>query len=167
LFCLFKDINLLIKRFNRIKIESLEQLLKFNENPKNKFQCRLICSYPPSDEFKRTLIEAHSIYERYQMAIHGDSKSKCSLSQFEEFLCESSLYKESSTKIPSCGYGSFHLQYYLNDKMIACSVIDILPGGLSSVYFYYEPDFSFLKLGVYSALKYKSIRFFILFLSFF
>jgi arginine-tRNA-protein transferase len=37
--------------------------------------------------------------------------------------------------------------------MIACGVIDILPGGLSSVYFYYEPDFGFLKLGVYSALK--------------
>jgi arginine-tRNA-protein transferase len=90
------------------------------------------------------------------MAIHGDSKFKCTLSQYKDFLCESSLYKESSSsKSPSCGYGSFHLQYYLNDKMIACSVIDILPGGVSSVYFYYDPDFGFLKLGVYSALKYE------------
>jgi arginine-tRNA-protein transferase len=128
-------------------------MLKLNENSKNKFQCRLIRSYPPSEEFKRTLIESHSIYERYQMAIHGDSKSTCTLSNFQNFLCESSLQKESSAKNPSCGYGSFHLQYYLNDKIIACSVIDILPGGISSVYFYYEPDFGFLKLGVYSALK--------------
>ncbi len=128
-------------------------MLKFNENPKNKFQFRLIRSYPPSEEFKQTLIESHSIYQRYQMAIHGDPITKCGLAEFQNFLCQSSLQKESSAKNPSNGYGSFHLQYYLNEKMIACSVLDILPGGISSVYFYYEPDFSFLKLGVYSALK--------------
>jgi len=87
------------------------------------------------------------------MAIHNDPITKCTLTEFENFLCQSSLQKESSAINPSCGYGSFHLQYYLNDKMIACSVIDILPSGISSVYFYYEPNFSFLKLGVYSALK--------------
>jgi arginine-tRNA-protein transferase len=134
-------------------------MLQLNEKPKNKFECRLIRSYPPSEEFTRTLTSSHAVYERYQMAIHGDSKSKCSLSQYKGFLCESSLQQESSrissSIIPSCGYGSFHLQYYLNDKIIACSVIDILPSGISSVYFYYEPDLGFLKLGVYSALKYK------------
>jgi arginine-tRNA-protein transferase len=149
-------------------INSLEQLLEFNNQPKHKLEFRLIRSYPPSDEFTRTLTESHSVYERYQMAIHGDSKSECSLSQFKRFLCQSSLQKESprisSLNTPSCGYGSFHLQYYLDEKMIACSVIDILPGGISSVYFYYEPDLNFLKLGVYSVLKYKlnSIRLFFL-----
>ncbi|CAF1223886.1 unnamed protein product [Rotaria sordida] len=154
------DINLLIKRFDRMKtnsIRSLEQMLQFNDKPKNKFECRLVRSYPTSEEFLCTLKDSHSIYERYQMAIHGDGKSECSLSQFKRFLCQSSLEKDCSripaSKIPSCGYGCFHLQYYLNGKIIACSVIDILPGGVSSVYFYYEPDLGFLKLGVYSALK--------------
>lgn len=137
---------------------SLEQLLEFNSNPENKLEFRLLRSYPPSEEFTRTLKESHSIYERYQMTIHKDSKSECTFSQFKRFLCESSLQKDSprisSNQTPSCGYGSFHLQYYLNGKIIACSVIDILPYGISSVYFYYDPDFSFLKLGVYSALKY-------------
>lgn len=32
-------------------------------------------------------------------------------------------------------------------------VIDILPTCVSSVYFYYDPEFSFLSLGVYSALS--------------
>jgi arginine-tRNA-protein transferase len=140
-------------------INSLEQLLKFNNQSKNQLEFRLIRSYPPSEEFTRTLTESHSVYERYQMAIHGDAKSACSLSQFKRFLCQSSLQNESSrilsSNIPSCGYGSFHLQYYLNGKIIACSVIDILPGGVSSVYFYYEPDLGFLKLGVYSALRYQ------------
>ena len=159
-FFLFVDIHRLIKRFNRMSMNSsdtLEQLLQFNSNPKNKLEFRLVQSYPPSEGFTRTLPESHSVYERYQMAIHGDSKFECSLSQFKRFLCQSSLEKQSSrippANNPSDGYGCFHLQYYLNGKIIACSVIDVLPGGMSSVYFYYEPDFGFLKLGVYSALK--------------
>jgi arginine-tRNA-protein transferase len=142
-----------------ISSEPLEQLLKFNDNSKNKLEFRLVRSYPPSEEFTRTLAESHGVYKRYQMSVHGDSASECSLSQFKRFLCESSLQKESpripSSNNPACGYGCFHLQYYLNKKIVACSVIDILPGGLSSVYFYYEPDLGFLKLGVYSALKYQ------------
>lgn len=142
---------------NNNTIIPLEQLLRLNENPKNRFNCRLLRSYPPSEDFLSTLKESHAVYQRYQMKIHGDSPSACSFSQFKRFLCESTLEKECpripSSKIPACGYGSFHLQYYLNGKIIACSVIDILPAGVSSVYFYYEPDFGFLKLGVYSALK--------------
>lgn len=141
-----------------ISSEPLEQLLKFNDNPMHKLEFRLVRSYPPSEEFTRTLAESHRVYKRYQMSVHGDSESECSLSQFKRFLCESSLQKDSPrispSKNPSCGYGCFHLQYYLDKKIIACGVIDILPSGLSSVYFYYDPDLGFLKLGVYSALKY-------------
>ena len=36
---------------------------------------------------------------------------------------------------------------------MAVGVIDILPACVSSVYFYYDPEFSFLSLGVYSALS--------------
>ena len=152
------DIHRLIKRFDRMYTPcTLEEMLQFNDKPKNKLEFRLVRSYPPSEDFRRTLIASHAIYQRYQMAIHGDSKSECSLSQFERFLGQSSLQQQSprlpSEKNPACGYGSFHLQYYLNDQMIACSVIDVLPAGVSSVYFYYEPSLGFLKLGVYSALK--------------
>ena len=54
---------------------------------------------------------------------------------------------------PDCGYGSFHQQYWLDGKIIAVGVIDILPYCVSSVYLYYDPDYSFLSLGVYSALR--------------
>jgi arginine-tRNA-protein transferase len=57
----------------------------------------------------------------------------------------------SSNKIP--GYGFYHQKYYCNDVLIATGMIDILPGCLSSVYFIYDPDFSFLSLGVYSVLR--------------
>ena len=40
--------------------------------------------------------------------------------------------------------------------MIAVGVMDILPYCVSSVYFYYDPDYSFLSPGVYSALRYAN-----------
>ena len=45
------------------------------------------------------------------------------------------------------------MQYWLNDKLIGVNVIDILPNCVSSVYFFYDPDYSFLNLGTYSSLR--------------
>ncbi|XP_009978378.1 PREDICTED: arginyl-tRNA--protein transferase 1, partial [Tauraco erythrolophus] len=73
--------------------------------------------------------------------------------EFTRFLCESPLEAENAPDGPECGYGSFHQQYWLDGKIIAVGVIDILPYCVSSVYLYYDPDYSFLSLGVYSALR--------------
>ena len=51
------------------------------------------------------------------------------------------------------GYGSFHQQYWLDGRIVAVGVIDILPTCVSSVYLYYHPDFASLSLGSYSALR--------------
>ena len=51
------------------------------------------------------------------------------------------------------GYGSFHQQYILDGKIICVGVIDILPSLVSSKYLYYDPDYGFLNLGTYSALR--------------
>lgn len=51
------------------------------------------------------------------------------------------------------GYGSFHQQYWLDGKIVAVGVIDILPTCVSSVYLYYHPDYASLSLGSYSALR--------------
>lgn len=73
--------------------------------------------------------------------------------EFTRFLCSSPLEAEYPPNGPECGYGSFHQQYWLDGKIIAVGVIDILPYCVSSVYLYYDPDYSFLSLGVYSALR--------------
>ncbi len=53
------------------------------------------------------------------------------------------------------GYGKFGYEvlYYLEDQLIAVDLIDILPEGISSIYFYYDPDFSSRSLGTYSMLR--------------
>jgi len=33
------------------------------------------------------------------------------------------------------------MKYYLDDKLIAVGVVDIVNDGLSSVYFFYDPEF--------------------------
>ncbi len=49
-------------------------------------------------------------------------------------------------------YG-FEVLFFDEDKLIAVDLIDILPNGISSIYFYYDPDYSHLSLGKYSMLR--------------
>ncbi|KAM9327162.1 arginyl-tRNA--protein transferase 1 [Gastrophryne carolinensis] len=116
-------------------------------------EVRLVRSSPPSPQFKASFQESYQVYRRYQMTIHQDPPDKPSISQFTRFLCDSPLEPETRPDGLACGYGSFHQQYWLDGKIIAVGVIDILPYCVSSVYLYYDPDYSFLSLGVYSALR--------------
>lgn len=44
------------------------------------------------------------------------------------------------------------MKYYLDGKFIAVGVVDLVPNGLSSVYFFYDPEYKDYRLGVFSAL---------------
>jgi arginine-tRNA-protein transferase len=50
--------------------------------------------------------------------------------------------------------GTYHMQYLIDGKIIAVGVVDLLPRCLSSAYFYYLPEYTFLNLGTYSALRF-------------
>nr|XP_056705405.1 arginyl-tRNA--protein transferase 1 isoform X3 [Euleptes europaea] len=119
----------------------------------HQLEVRLVRSSPPSSQFKATFQESYQVYKRYQMVIHKDPPDKPTASQFTRFLCDSPLEAENPPNGPDCGYGSFHQQYWVDGRIIAVGVIDILPKCVSSVYLYYDPDYSFLSLGVYSALR--------------
>nr|XP_048311097.1 arginyl-tRNA--protein transferase 1 isoform X7 [Myodes glareolus] len=135
--------------------KSLEDLIfeSLPENASHKLEVRVVRSSPPSPQFKATFQESYQVYKRYQMVIHKDPPDKPTVSQFTRFLVDSPLEAEYPANGPECGYGSFHQQYWLDGKIIAVGVIDILPYCVSSVYLYYDPDYSFLSLGVYSALR--------------
>ena len=142
----------------------LENLLKLDPNikcPANKLEIKLVRSWPPSKEFQETLKQEHDVYTKYQSVIHNDSPLECGMSQFQRFLCVSPLMHQSYTgplTSKNLGYGSFHQQYILNDKIIAVGVIDILNDCVSSVYIFYDPDYQFLNLGTYSVLRYVRVR---------
>ncbi|XP_077351471.1 arginyl-tRNA--protein transferase 1 isoform X1 [Festucalex cinctus] len=116
-------------------------------------EVRLVRTNPPCPQFKASFDASYQVYKLYQMAIHKDPSDKPSESQFRRFLCDSPLEAEYSVDGPEMGYGSFHQQYWLDGQIVAVGVIDILPTCVSSVYLYYHPDFAFLSLGSYSALR--------------
>ena len=53
------------------------------------------------------------------------------------------------------GHGSFGYEvlYYIEERLVGVDLIDILPNGISSIYFYYDPDFSKYSLGTFSMLQ--------------
>ncbi|KAJ3167873.1 Arginyl-tRNA--protein transferase 1 [Geranomyces variabilis] len=110
-------------------------------------------SSPPTHQIRTTLSRSafcptsYALYVRYQTIIHHDTPSSLTPKRYTDFLVRSPL----SANDPSLG--SFHQKYYIDDQLIAVAVLDVLPGCLSSVYFFYEPDYSALSLGTVSALK--------------
>lgn len=86
-------------------------------------------------------------HKSFTMVLTNDHVPSC------VFPLVASAQAEHSPDGPEEGYGSFHQQYWLDDRIVAVGVIDILPTCVSSVYLYYHPDFSSLSLGSYSALR--------------
>ncbi|XP_063163351.1 arginyl-tRNA--protein transferase 1 isoform X7 [Candoia aspera] len=116
-------------------------------------QVRLVPVSFEDPQFSSSFTQSATLFAKYQMTIHKDTPLECDEDQFTRFLCDSPLEAEHLPNGPDCGYGSFHQQYWFEGKIIAVGVIDILPKCVSSVYLYYDPDFSSLSLGVYSALR--------------
>jgi leucyl-tRNA---protein transferase len=50
------------------------------------------------------------------------------------------------------GFGDFGYEvlYFDGDRLIAVDLIDVLPTGISSIYFYYDPEYAAYSLGKYS-----------------
>ncbi|XP_067858366.1 arginyl-tRNA--protein transferase 1 isoform X2 [Heptranchias perlo] len=116
-------------------------------------QVKLVPVSSDDPDFTESFNQSAALYAKYQMAVHQDSPDECSESEYTRFLCQSPLQAENPPDGPDSGYGSFHHQYWLDGKIVAVGVIDILPQCVSSVYLYYDPDYAFLSLGVYSALR--------------
>uniref|UniRef100_W8BQQ8 Arginyl-tRNA--protein transferase 1 n=1 Tax=Ceratitis capitata TaxID=7213 RepID=W8BQQ8_CERCA len=117
-------------------------------NDKHKLQVILI---PPNK--KHVTDEAFNLYKKYQLLVHNDDPNRLTPSSLERFCYKSPVKYTKPRSGPQDGYGSFHQQYWLDDKLIAVGVIDILPHCVSSVYFFYDPDYSFLSLGTYGSLR--------------
>ncbi|KAI8439395.1 hypothetical protein MSG28_013198 [Choristoneura fumiferana] len=139
---------------NKNKEKQVEDFI--NELPndvKLKLEVKLVRTAPASPEWQATKKETFEVYFKYQTVIHNDKPEKCTNSKFLDFLVQSPLLEEHSETGPPCGYGSFHQQYWLDGKLIAVGVIDILPKCVSSVYFFYDPKYTNLTLGTYGALR--------------
>lgn len=79
----------------------------------------------------------------------GDSEDIYSKKVYDHDESEYLLVKPPN--LPTA-YGTYHCTYHLDGKLIACGVLDVLPKCITTVYFFYDPKYSELNLGYYSAL---------------
>lgn len=118
--------------------------------------------------------EKYALYVKYQTTVHKDEPGSVTRKQFDGFLVDNPFYsdlqngteedwalldswvdnwsKDSPSK-RNTRLGHTHECYYLDNKLIAISVIDFLPNSVSSVYFIWDPDYAHLSLGTLLSLR--------------
>ncbi|KNC32187.1 Arginyl-tRNA--protein transferase 1 [Lucilia cuprina] len=143
---LYRKYQLIIHNDNPERLQP-KNLLRFLYNSPLKLEV----IHVKSEQFHKTLPQTYELYKKYQTLIHNDPPA--GEDDYLVFLQRSPLKLSKPADGPPSGYGSFHQQYWLDDKLIAVAVIDILPYCVSSVYFFYDPDYNFLSLGTYSSLR--------------
>ena len=96
-----------------------------------------------------TLTHQHiELFEKYHLYMHkkkGWEYSKTSAQNYHNSFVS--------------GHSDFGYEvlYFYEEKLIGVDLIDILPNGISSIYFYYDPDFAKYSLGKLSL--YKQIQY--------
>ena len=106
--------------------------------------------------------ERFLLYQKYQSRVHNETSTAHG---YNNFIGVSTIIKKpinlppdlnTKTKHPELypkHYGMHNLIHRIDGKIIAVTVIDILPNYFESLYCYYDPDYSFLDLGVFTAIR--------------
>jgi len=107
--------------------------------------------------------EAHALYYKHcTLRFPKKTESSKSTNVFRTFFCVPAIEEQILTsEIPSpnnepaktLSVGNFHMKYYLEGKLIALGVLDIIPTGMQSIYFLFDPAYSYLSLGVIGVIK--------------
>lgn len=169
-----------VNRFVRAISDELDEQSKEDGRSNKKFSFKSIIEAEKSSSRFHTHFEPaaftnekYQLYKKYQMAVHNDKESDVTQASFKRFLCDTpfprrevegtkqhfetlnSWVQQWPEKPTSTDrrVGPTHECYYLNNKLIAISVMDFLPTGVSSVYFIWDPDYAHLSLGTLSGLR--------------
>ena len=108
--------------------------------------------------------ERFLLYKKYEQTIH--KQKEIPLYDHNQFWGNSILEKNKKIPLPSNlkektahpelypeFYGTYNIIHRIDNKIVAVTVVDILPHMLISDYCYYDPDYSFLDLGVITAIR--------------
>ena len=134
--------------------ENLQNILTFpkDEECVHKFKTRLVPIIRTNRVYADTYMESYEVFKKFQINIHKETEEDSGESQFNEFLVNSPLMYEEGPENMVTGYGTYHQQYILDDKIFAVGVLDILPKGVLCEYLYYDPNYRFIAPGVITAL---------------
>lgn len=130
----------LIERIHESEISRL----KSPPNPAHLFEVTL-----EPDTFTE---EKFQLFANYQHRVHKENPSQITRHGFRRFLCSSPIKRETvhTETGKEIKLGSYHQMYYIDGKLVAIGVLDLLPQCVSAVYFLYHESvhqYSFGKLG--------------------
>ena len=110
--------------------------------------------------------ERLKVYQKYQMDIHKDPPEEITKMRYNNAWGSTNLIDNKGIKLPSDldkkvkhpeiypkKYGTYNFIHRIDGKIVAVGIWDILPTCLSSVYLYYDTDYQFLDLGVFTAIR--------------
>ncbi|KAL2360958.1 hypothetical protein RJZ56_006181 [Blastomyces dermatitidis] len=103
-----------------------------------------------SDSFSQA---KYDLFLKYQMQIHNEPASRWNVHSFKRFLCTGINRKVVKEGSKEQRLGSYHQCYRLDGKLIAVAVLDLLLHAVSSVYLFYDPEYSEYEFGKLSALR--------------
>jgi arginine-tRNA-protein transferase len=93
--------------------------------------------------------EKFELYDRYQRQWH-DGKQAGDLLGYLDFLYQSPVNTvEFEYRDPALGT---QVELQLGGRLLGVGICDLMPRALSSVYFYFDPEFAYRSLGTFSAL---------------
>ena len=110
--------------------------------------------------------EKFKVFQKYQTIIHKETPDEITRESYNNSWGESNLIDNIGIKLPDDlaqkvkhpemypkKYGAYNFIHRIDGKIVAVGIWDILPTSLSSVYLYYDTDYQFLDLGVFTAIR--------------
>ncbi|KAI5309067.1 Arginyl-tRNA--protein transferase 1, partial [Ascosphaera atra] len=110
-------------------------------------------------------LNKYKLFLRYQAAVHKEDESHWPQSSFKRFLCtglrpfpmDNPFKKKTAEEVERekrlKKLGSYHQCYRLDGELVAVAVLDLVPGGVSSVYLFYDPAYEAYEFGKLSAMR--------------
>ncbi|POW15282.1 hypothetical protein PSTT_02277 [Puccinia striiformis] len=89
--------------------------------------------------------EKFELYKKYQTEVHNDRAEEITKKSFERFLCTNPFGLDGTVAKHAC--------WLIDEKLIAFSVIDILPLGISSVYLVWDTNYAKYGIGRLASLR--------------
>ncbi|GAV55787.1 hypothetical protein ZYGR_0AY01800 [Zygosaccharomyces rouxii] len=168
-----KDMKTCVKRFKKAALpDSTQENKKEHKGPFN-FMQEIIDIENNSNNFYTKFEpavysdEKYRLFAKYQESVHNDFDHNPK--SFKRFLCDAPFSPEvirgtkqewdqlndwkNQQRSNFERLGPAHECYYYNGNLVAIAVVDILPSGISSVYFIWDPAYAKLSLGKLSALR--------------
>jgi len=137
-------------------MEFLSEIVKEPKISKTNLKHNYTLEIEPNSKYSE---EKFLVYKKYQMAIHKDKEIDLTPDRYINSWGSSNLSKGkkfsfiNSNPLHPNQLGTWDLIHRIDGRIMAVGVLDILPTSVSSVYLYYDPEFSFLNPGVFTAIR--------------